>query len=215
MKVAGFKDTIDWYRNNIQKYTLGYYQFQKTNKLSFFTKQLPKGGLVLDAGCAAGRDSKYLLEEGLEVIGIDLVDEFVQKAKEHAPTGTFITGSFLNLPFEDELFDGVWANASLLHFETINEVKKALKEFYRILKGNGTLYVNVKAQIDSNKFKIVNDSLSKHDRFFQFFTLDEVRSLMKVSGFQVSKIEQYNEKDEQPKVGRSEVEWISCLARKR
>jgi len=214
MKVTGFQDTIDWYRNNIQKYTQGYYQYQKTNKLSSFAKQLPKNGSVLDAGCAAGRDSKYLVEEGLEVTGIDLVDEFIQKAKKHVPEGTFVTGSFLELPFEKEIFDGVWANASLLHFESIDEAQQAMKEFYRVLKRDGLLYVNVKAQTNKEKFRVVKDSLSQHNRFFQFFTLGEVKKLLKDAGFQISRIEQQNEKVEQPEVGREEVEWIWCFARK-
>ena len=133
MKITGFQDTIDWYKNNIQAYTKGYYKYGKGSEFKIFSEFIPKHGKVLDAGCAAGRDSKYLVEEGLDVSGVDLVEEFVEKAKQHVPEGKFLKASFLNLPFGDSVFDGVWSNASLLHFESVEDVKKALREFYRVL----------------------------------------------------------------------------------
>src|SRR3989344_1110501 len=147
MKISGFQDTLDWYQANAQSYTKGYYKYGKGSELEAFTKLIPKAGKVLDAGCAAGRDSKYLVDEGLNITGIDLVEAFITQAKRHVPKGIFLQGSFLNLPFDDEALDGVWSNASLLHFETIEEVQKALQEFHRVLKKNGALYVNVKAQM--------------------------------------------------------------------
>ena len=64
------------------------------------------------------------------------------------------------------------------------------------------------------KFAIVEDSLSKHKRFFQFFTLGEIREYIEESGFEISTIEQYKENDKHPEIGRKEVEWIACLAKK-
>jgi len=214
MKIKGFQNTINWYKANANTYTKGYYQYKKSQEFSIFASLIPKGGKVLDAGCAAGRDSKYLVEEGLDIVGIDLVDEFIAMAKKHVPEGRFIQGSFLDLPFENQTFDGVWANASLLHFETINEVRKALTEFHRVLKDKGVLHVKVKAQIGSKKFEIVKDNLSKHDRFFQFFIREEVKELITDTGFQLIRLEQYDEQDKFPDVGRKGVEWIWCLARK-
>ncbi len=214
MKIKGFQDTIDWYKTNADAYTKGYYLFKKDKEFTIFANLLSKGGKVLDAGCAAGRDSKYLVEEGLNIVGIDLVNEFIEMARKHVPEGQFVQGSFLDLPFEDLSFDGVWSNASLLHFESVNEVKEALTEFYRVLKNKGVLHMKVKAQTGSEKFKIVKDNLSKHDRFFQFFTREEVKGLITDTGFQLIRLEQYDEQEKFPDIGRKGVEWIWCLARK-
>ncbi|MDN5332320.1 MAG: hypothetical protein PWP45_1545 [Tepidanaerobacteraceae bacterium] len=37
----------------------------------FFLKWLPKGTKILDLGCGSGRDTKYFLENGYEVIAVD------------------------------------------------------------------------------------------------------------------------------------------------
>jgi SAM-dependent methyltransferase len=62
----------------------------------------------------------------------------------------------LNLKFDNE-FDGIWACASLVHF---NEVKviKAIQEFAKALKVNGILYISLKNQKDGNNLdhKIIN-----------------------------------------------------------
>ncbi|PIQ73303.1 hypothetical protein COV58_03245 [Candidatus Roizmanbacteria bacterium CG11_big_fil_rev_8_21_14_0_20_36_8] len=218
MKISGFKDTLDWYRKNIQSYTKGYYKYKKQQnegEVYEFSKFLSKGAKVLDAGCAAGRDSKYLAEEGLNVVGIDLIQEFVDLARKHEPRAEFIQGSFLELPFQQNSFDGIWANASLLHFETVEEVEKSLAQFYKVIKNGGILHVKVKAQKGAEKFVIIKDKLSKHDRFFQLFTLEEIKKLVTKAGFEIIKLEQYDETKKFGKVGRKGLEWIWCLARKR
>src|SRR3989344_6767266 len=63
------------------------YKEQKENKLlqfqlTEFVSMIPKGAKILDAGCGTGRDSKYLKEDGLEVVSIDLADGMIKEAKE-------------------------------------------------------------------------------------------------------------------------------------
>ncbi len=217
MKVKGFASTINWYKNNAGAYTNGYYKYNKEKDIGEvyeYAKLLPKGSKVLDAGCAAGRDSKHLVEEGLSVIGIDLVGEFIEMARKYEPRATFIEGSFLNLPFPKNTFGGVWANASLLHFETVEEVQRSLAQFYDVMKMGGILHVKVKAQKGLEKFQIINDKLSKHDRFFQLFTHEEISNLITKAGFKIIKLEQYDEAAKFGKVGRKGLEWIWCLAKK-
>ena len=91
--------------------------------------------------------------------------------------------------------------------------KKALSEFHRVLSSKGILHVLVKAQTGDNKTAIVLDTTSKHERFFQYFSQEEIKKLLEEAGFETFKIEQYNERDKDPK-GRTEVEWILSLSRK-
>ena len=74
-------------------------------------------------------------------IGIDLSKSLIEIARNKHPDIEFRQGNILNLPFEDESFDGVWAHASLVHLETTEEVVRALREFNRVLKPGGVMLI--------------------------------------------------------------------------
>jgi len=169
---------------------------------------LPQKALILDAGCAAGRDSRIIHEKGKKVIGIDLSKELIKIARKNNPEIQFVEGNFLQLPFEDNHFDGIWAHASILHFESTNEVIKSLQEFYRVLKTGGVIHIFVKEKRDK-KFDVVIDSLSRHERFFQYFTENEMTDYMKKTGFKIIKLLHLSDQAD-----RKEIIWILILARK-
>lgn len=213
MQVKGSKDTIDWYNKNAGKYAESIAEYSSPELLDKF-KQLVGEGKVLDAGCGAGRDTKLLNIAGLEAIGLDISEGLISEARRRFPKLTFIQDSFLEIPQENESFSGVWAHASLLHLETPDDVSRALSEFSRVLKSDGILHVMVKAQTGEDKTAVVSDALSEHDRFFQYFTQEEISGLIEKAGFEIISSEQFKESDRNPK-GRPEVEWVVVFARKR
>lgn len=207
MKVKGFQDTIDWYNQNASKYARSLENIPNIDQIDDFVKQIPYGTKVLDAGCAGGRDTKLMADRGVDIVGIDLSTKLIKVAKLKYPTIKFIEGNFLNLPFENNLFGGVWSHGSLLHFETINEVVKALKEFNRVLLPGGILHLFLKEKTTDKKFDVVLDSLSGHDRFFQYFTKEEVKKYLEETNFKIIKLEEVKDP-----AGRIDVKWILCLA---
>jgi ubiquinone/menaquinone biosynthesis C-methylase UbiE len=209
-KKMGFQDTIDWYNANAKKYAKNTENFQSIESLNDFCNKLDKDSKVLDAGCAAGRDSNFLKKRGLNPVGVDLSESLLKIAREKYSDIEFINANFLNLPFKKESFDAVWAHASLLHLETANDVLKAVTEFHRILKKEGLIFVCVKQQRGKAKTEVVSDKLSGHDRFFQWFTKGEIKGILESVGFKVEAIKD-NCKD---KAGRDEVLWINSFARK-
>lgn len=213
MKVQGFKDTIDWYNQNAKKYAKVNAAIADFDQIEEFSGLLTQGAKVLDAGCAAGRDSNLLRQKGFNVTGLDISAGLLEIAKQKFPDITFIEGNFLSLPFEDAEFDGIWAHQSLLHLETTADVDKALAEFHRVLKPDGILLVLVKAQTGKDKTAIVTDDFSNHDRFFQYFTQDEIKERLEQAGFKLARIEHYKETDKNPE-GRSDVELIFSISRK-
>ncbi|MEX0896364.1 MAG: class I SAM-dependent methyltransferase [Patescibacteria group bacterium] len=213
MKISGFKETIEWYDHNAQQYAEASKDLVSHDQLAAFVELLAEDSRILDAGCGSGRDTALLSSKGLNTIGLDLSSGLIAEARKRFPDQEFIAGSFLALPFNDESFDGVWAHASLVHLETETDVKQALTEFKRVLKTGGILHVLVKAQTAADKTAVVSDKLSGHDRFFQYFTLDEVSSLLQEHNFEVIQSEQYNEAERDPN-GRPEVEWIAVLSKK-
>ncbi len=210
-KIKGFKDTIAWYEANAKQYALTISNLSNRELQEKFSLAVGQGKKVLDAGCAAGRDTQILSELGLEVTGLDLSNSLIGLARESYPDLTFIQGNFLDLPFANESFAGVWAQASLLHLETIEEVTKALEEFNRVLEKGGILHVYVKQQLGQAKTAVVADNVSLHERFFRWFTKTEVEFLVAKTGFEILQIQ-----DNLPDIGgRLEVKWIYCLARKK
>jgi ubiquinone/menaquinone biosynthesis C-methylase UbiE len=213
MEVHGFSDTIEWYDDNAKHYADVNSRIADLDQIEEFSKLIPKHGTVLDAGCAAGRDCQLFVEKGFVVIGVDVSKGLLEIARRNVPEANFIYANFLNLPFEDEAFNGVWAHQSLLHLETQDDVKVALGEFWRVLKPNGTLLVLVKAQTGKTKTAIVSDSFSKHDRFFQYFTVNEINSLLSEAGFKSSRISTYREV-EKNNDGRPDVSLILAISKK-
>lgn len=209
MRIKGFRETIRWYEQNAKKYTQAISSLYSFDQIDSFINLLPKKAKILDAGCAGGRDSKILSDKGREVIGIGLAKNLINIASKKYPDIKFVHGNFLNLPFPGGYFDGVWCHASLVHFERIDDVKKALSELARVLKKEGIIHVFVKEKTAEKETEIISDVLSKHKRFFRYFTKEEIKRLLENADFEI--VQLYDEKD---KAGRKEVKWILALGRK-
>jgi len=99
-----------------------------------------RGKKVLDVGVGTGFLSIMLAEMGYNVVGIDLSEEMIKNARRKIDArGLKVrleVGDAENLPFGDEAFDAVVNRAVLW---TIPNPKKALSEWKRVLKPNGTL----------------------------------------------------------------------------
>lgn len=212
MAKHGLNETISWYDANSRQLADSSKAYFDLNHINSFASLLKPGAKVLDVGCGPGRDADLLTKAGLKVTGIDLSAGLISVAKDDFPNIDFIEGDMLNLPFGNYTFDGVWSNASVLHFETAEEVKKALSEMSRVLKKSGKLHLLVKAQT-GEKTAVVTDSLSGNDRFFQYFTPVELKHLLTDSGFELISCKEYSEIESQPH-GRPEVKLIWCLASK-
>lgn len=208
---SGFKKTIDWYEQNAEDYAGKIENSLETALLNRFVSKLKKGAVVLDAGCAGGRDCRIFKDKDLAPIGLDISRQLVKLAAKKNPDIEFKQGSFLSLPFTDNSFDGIWAHASLLHLEKITEVKKSLEEFCRVLKQGGVAHIFVKQQLGNKKTENISHTYSgEFKRFFRFFTKQEIETLLKEAGFRIIDIQDnYTSPD-----GRKEIKWIVVLAQK-
>jgi len=114
-----------------------------------FVGRLNKGSLVLDLGCGHGRDSLYMLEQGMRVIPYDIsfnlmqiTAEKVQNHENRVPSmviGDF-TGS--NTGFRDEEFDAIWACTSLLVHTPLFRLDRAVGVWAKTLKKRGLFGVS-------------------------------------------------------------------------
>lgn len=149
-----------------------------------FIKEMRKGAYILDAGCGGGRDTKVFANAGLKAAGIDLSKVLISIAKKQVPQAKFKVMDLLKLNFPPNTFDGIWAQASLLHLKR-NDVKKVLKSFYKILKPQGLMHVRVKLGKGEGLDKQNITGIESGERFFTYFSKKEVEKFLKDTGFKI------------------------------
>ena len=119
-----------------------------SNLTKSIVKKYGKFDRILEIGCAAGIDTFLLATIARkEIVGIDIVPEAVEMAKENLKEQSkgirdkvkFRTGDAEDLKYKDEAFDFVYS-LSVLHTTDIN---KSLKEIRRVLNDEGKAVIYV------------------------------------------------------------------------
>ena len=95
---------------------------------------------VLDAGCGAGRMSRYVADRGCRVWGVDLSPGMVAMARRDHPDLAFAAGSLHDLPYADDRFAGVMLWYSIIHTPPSGQAR-IFAEAARVLRPGGHLLV--------------------------------------------------------------------------
>lgn len=115
------------------------------NPLAF--GKIKEGDVVLDLGSGAGIDAilaaKKVGPKG-KVIGVDMTEEMVEKARDNArkqniTNAEFLLGEIENLPLEDNSVDTVITNCVI---NLTPDKAKTFSEAYRVLKPGGKIYLS-------------------------------------------------------------------------
>ncbi len=105
--------TDGYYEANAESYFAATAFIDMSDSLGRFARRVRPGGRIADLGCGSGRDLRWFREQGFQAEGIDASAALCRLAEAHAgaPVG--------HVRIEDwrprVRFDGIWANASLLH----------------------------------------------------------------------------------------------------
>ena len=171
-----------------------------------FMKRLPRHSVVLDVGCAGGRDSKVLFKHGFRVVGIDIVPSFVRIAKREVKQATFKLMDVRRLHFPSNTFDAIWCGAVLHHLRR-REVPGVLREFHKVLKSGGLLCVREKW---GRGTAIKGDALwGGRTRRVTFFTVGELKGKLRRVGFTTVSSEIGTDA-----LGRKSVKWVAVVAKR-
>ncbi len=140
-----------------------------------FLAELPSAASILDLGCGPGHFSAAMAARGHAVTALDAVPEMVDLAAAHsgvtAHVATFdeITG--------ENLYDGVWANFSLLHAAR-DMMPKHLAALHKALKPKGVFHIALKSGTGSKR-----DTLG---RLYTYYTDTELTAMLEKTGFTVT-----------------------------
>ena len=170
---------------------------------------------VLDVGTGPGRDIKFMYSKGIKrVVGLDNSEEFIKILKEleekrEIPRNSFVKGDMLDIPFDNEIFDIVRQNASLLHIPiTIKGemLDKAIQESYRVLKENGILFVSVKK---GKGVQLIDTKEGLGARIYQMHTVESITKILEEHHFHILDIIEIEEQRKE-----SKINWINVIAKK-
>lgn len=191
-------DSIDYYEQYANVYYEDTVNIDMSKIRDKFLELLPENADVLDLGCGSGRDGKALEEAGCYVT---LLDGSAQMCKlAEITTGKEV----LNLRFEEmefeEVFDGIWACASLLHVPE-REIDQIMEKVCFALKPGGILYVS---------FQYGEKEQIRDQRLFHDYTPDSLGKMLKRQK-ELEILEIWIDKDAR----RKDKNWVNALAKKK
>ncbi len=134
--------TIAEYQLTAASFREGTWNHDVSQNMEALVAAMPRNpGKILDIGCGPGRDLVAFTERGHETIGLDATPAFVEMAKEASGCEVW-QQSFLSLDLPPATFDGVFANASLIHVPR-NEIVRVLRDLHRALVPGGAIVMSM------------------------------------------------------------------------
>lgn len=193
-------DSINYYCKNSKNFRDRTINADVQDLYQKFLKYVPSQGRILDAGCGVGRDSKFFLSRGYEVLPFDGSLEMVKL------TSNLLGKDALHMLFQDInfscQFNAIWANASLLHVPYEN-LKEVIKGLHKALLPSGILYASFKY---GTSMRITEDRV--------FFDMDETSIEPYLKGL-FTPLEIWKSADTRSTVAPSPAKsWLNFIARR-
>ncbi len=154
------------------------------------------GGHVMELGSGPGTDADYLDSRGLRVERTDATAAFVQRLRARGHHARLLDARAHDYGGP---FDGVWANAVLLHLSP-EQLEQALLTAWRATRPGGVLGVTLK-EGDGSRWSTAKLDRPRH---FTYWRADALADVLLRTGWVVDTIEHYD--------GRLEP-WLFALGR--
>lgn len=101
--------------------------------LSEFCHLVPRGGRILELGCADGIPTAVELATNYQYIGVELSPVQAAAAQRNVPEGVFIVADMTQVSFPDESLDGVVGLYSIIHVP-LEEQPQLFRSIYSWLR---------------------------------------------------------------------------------
>lgn len=105
----------------------------------------PYNNKILEIGSFSGNNLRYFIENGFRSYGIEINQKLVdlgisnlKRLKVRPPT--IKIGTNTKIPFKNKFFNTL-VSINTIHYNSGEEVHKALQEYKRVLKNDGVLYL--------------------------------------------------------------------------
>lgn len=171
--------TLKTYKHKVQEYID--HTPQKINDAEYpwideALKLIPASGTILEIGSGAGRNAKYIIEQGYKLECTEAVLEFVEVMQQKG-----LNARYLNI-LSDEIskkYDMVFANAVLVHFTPLQS-RQVFGKVHRALKQKGVFALSLKMG-DGETW--TEEKLGA-PRYFCYWQHDAIKELAEETGFE-------------------------------
>jgi len=191
------RDTIAVYNARVGEYAKLEPSTTPSDTLAVFMAALPAGGHALDLGCGPGTSSRHMVHAGLTVTAMDASEEMIALAAQIDGV-TARQATFDDLT-ETAVYEGVWANFSLLHAPRA-DMPRHLSAVHAALKPGGVFHIAVKAGEGAERDRI--------GRFYTYYTEAELTGLLHDAGFTPGPYRRGRDKG----LSGEDADWISTTA---
>ncbi len=144
---------------------------------------------LLDVGCGTGYAlglAANAAKSGGLFYGVDLSEKMIEKAKQNfngSENFHFIKSNAESIPLEDNFFDVIISTNSFHHYL---HPDKAVKEFYRLLKPAGKLYI-LDPTADSLALKVIDKIIKVMDSaHVKMYSSKEFQKFFETAGLKYS-----------------------------
>lgn len=192
-------NTLAYYNENALNFigttqTVDFHEIQE-----LFLSYLPKKSKILDFGCGSGRDTKYFLDHGYDVVAVDGSEEICKAASKYV--GISVKQMLFQNLNEKNTYDGIWSCASILHISKI-ELPNMFQRMREALKHGGILYIS---------FKYGTFEGMRNGRYFTNLTEQSFSELLgKIKGLEIEKMWL----TEDVRENRGDEQWLNIILRK-
>ena len=171
-------ETLQVYAAQAERYAEAFDVDRNDPWLEAFLAAMPEGAHVLELGCGPGRVAGVMQGAGLRVDAVDASPEMVALA--HKLHGVAARVARFDEIDGDAVYDGIWANFSLLHAARA-DMPGHLLRLHRALVPGGRFHLGLKAGQGEKR-----DHLG---RFYTFYEEAELRALLAAAGFTVGQVD--------------------------
>jgi 18S rRNA (guanine1575-N7)-methyltransferase len=167
-------DNLQWMERNQKETALQCLEYLYDENLGENDIQYEEYSYLLDLGCGTGYSSEVLIENGFRVVGVDILDDMISKARKKKKERDLVNLDLIladinNLPFRFNTFNHA-ISISAYNFIThglITQKKKELlidntaRDLYKTLKNNGRLIIEFYPQNDT-ELDLYSSSFTKN-----------------------------------------------------